>query len=321
MNMEMFIDKLKRKGCEPVQSGIAGLYTFRSRNNAFVIGVMRCMGTKVIPGTGLETLRSSLAVVYNTDNILFVIFTDDPHRVNQSIEADRGHWLYDEKEQRLIIYDNQPGTFFDVDSLFENDRKPSAGNFVFCANNFIILINIVVFIIMAAKGNTQSVSYLYECGGVTPESLFEDHEFYRLFTSMFMHSGISHLVNNMIVLYFIGGSLERCVGWIKYIIIYFASGLLGGLISQLYYLAMSENVICVGASGAIFGAVGAMLTVVVVNRGRVENFTLPRLIIYVVLSIYLGFTAEGVSLSAHLGGLATGFFTALLLYRKRGSYS
>lgn len=64
-----------------------------------------------------------------------------------------------------------------------------------------------------------------------------------------------------------------------------------------------------------------MLTVVVVNHGRVENFTFPRLIIYVVLSIYLGFMSQGVSLSAHLGGLATGFFTALLLYRKRGSYS
>lgn len=72
-------------------------------------------------------------------------------------------------------------------------------------------------------------------------------------------------------------------------------------------MAMAENVICVGASGAIFGAVGAMLTVVVVNHGRVENFTFPRLIIYVVLSIYLGFMSQGVSLSAHLGGLATGF--------------
>ena len=181
--------------------------------------------------------------------------------------------------------------------------------------------NVIVFAVMALKGDTQNTYYLYKCGGITPESLFEDHQVYRLFTSMFMHSGISHLVNNMIVLYFIGGTLEKYVGRVRYLIIYLLSGLLGGLISQIYYMAMAENVICVGASGAIFGAVGAMLTVVVVNHGRVENFTLPRLIIYVVLSIYLGFTSQGVSLSAHLGGLAIGFFTALLLYRKRGSYS
>ena len=194
-------------------------------------------------------------------------------------------------------------------------------NYVFTVNNFIILVNVVVFAVMALKGNTQNTIYLYRCGGITPESLFEDHQVYRLFTSMFMHSGISHLVNNMIVLYFIGGTLEKYIGRVRYLIIYLLSGLLGGLISQIYYMAMAENVICVGASGAIFGAVGAMLTVVVVNHGRVENFTFPRLIIYVVLSIYLGFTSQGVSLSAHLGGLATGFFTALLLYRKRGSYS
>lgn len=272
-------------------------------------------------GYKLESLRGNLSVVYGTENVLFVIFTDDPYRVNQSIETNSGHWIYNCTEEQLVIYENQPGTFFGVEKLFEPERRHPKQNYVLTVNNFIILVNVIVFIVMAVKGDTQNTYYLYKCGGITPESLFEDHQIYRLFTSMFMHSGISHLVNNMIVLYFIGGTLERYVGRVRYLIIYLLSGLLGGLISQIYYMAMSENVICVGASGAIFGAVGAMLTVVVVNHGKVENFTLPRLIIYVVLSIYLGFTSPGVSLSAHLGGLAIGFFTALLLYRKRGSYS
>ena len=266
-------------------------------------------------------MRGNLSVVYGTANVLFVIFTDDPYRINQFIEADSGHWIYNYTEGRLVIYENQPGTFFGAEKLFEPERARTKQNYVFTVNNFIILVNVVVFAVMALKGNTQNTIYLYRCGGITPESLFEDHQVYRLFTSMFMHSGISHLVNNMIVLYFIGGTLEKYIGRVRYLIIYLLSGLLGGLISQIYYMAMAENVICVGASGAIFGAVGAMLTVVVVNHGRVENFTFPRLIIYVVLSIYLGFMSQGVSLSAHLGGLATGFFTALLLYRKRGSYS
>lgn len=321
MNMEMFIDKLKNSGYEPVQSGTAGVYTFRHKAGNHIIGVMQCTDMDVIAGHKLESLRGNLSVVYGTANVLFVIFTDDPYRVNQFIEADSGHWIYNYTESRLVIYENQPGTFFGAEKLFEPERARTRQNYVFTVNNFIILVNVIVFAVMALKGNTQNTYYLYKCGGITPESLFEDHQIYRLFTSMFMHSGISHLVNNMIVLYFIGGTLEKYVGRVRYLIIYLLSGLLGGLISQIYYMAMSENVICVGASGAIFGAVGAMLTVVVVNHGRVENFTLPRLIIYVVLSIYLGFTSPGVSLSAHLGGLAIGFFTALLLYRKRGSYS
>lgn len=321
MNMEMFIDKLKNSGYEPVQSGTTGVYTFRHRAGNHIIGVMQCTDENVIAGYKLESLRGNLSVVYETANVLFVIFTDDPYRINQFIEADSGHWIYNYTEGRLVIYENQPGTFFGAEKLFEPERVRTRQNYVFTVNNFIILVNVVVFAVMALKGNTQNTIYLYRCGGITPESLFEDHQVYRLFTSMFMHSGISHLVNNMIVLYFIGGTLEKYIGRVRYLIIYLLSGLLGGLISQIYYMAMAENVICVGASGAIFGAVGAMLTVVVVNHGRVENFTFPRLIIYVVLSIYLGFMSQGVSLSAHLGGLATGFFTALLLYRKRGSYS
>ena len=321
MNMEMFIDKLKNSGYEPVQSGTTGVYTFRHRAGNHIIGVMQCTDENVIAGYKLESLRGNLSVVYGTANVLFVIFTDDPYRINQFIEADSGHWIYNYTEGRLVIYENQPGTFFGAEKLFEPERVRTRQNYVFTVNNFIILVNVVVFAVMALKGNTQNTIYLYRCGGITPESLFEDHQVYRLFTSMFMHSGISHLVNNMIVLYFIGGTLEKYIGRVRYLIIYLLSRLLGGLISQIYYMAMAENVICVGASGAIFGAVGAMLTVVVVNHGRVENFTFPRLIIYVVLSIYLGFTSQGVSLSAHLGGLATGFFTALLLYRKRGSYS
>ena len=321
MNMEMFIDKLKNSGYEPVQSGTTAVYKMSHYAGNHIIRVMQCTDEDVIAGYKLESLRGNLSVVYGTANVLFVIFTDDPYRINQFIEADSGHWIYNYTEGRLVIYENQPGTFFGAEKLFEPERARTRQNYVFTVNNFIILVNVVVYSVMALKGNTQNTIYLYRCGGITPESLFEDHQVYRLFTSMFMHSGISHLVNNMIVLYFIGGTLEKYIGRVRYLIIYLLSGLLGGLISQIYYMAMAENVICVGASGAIFGAVGAMLTVVVVNHGRVENFTFPRLIIYVVLSIYLGFMSQGVSLSAHLGGLATGFFTALLLYRKRGSYS
>ena len=218
MNMEMFIDKLKNSGYEPVQSGTAGVYTFRHKAGNHIIGVMQCTDMDVIAGHKLESLRGNLSVVYGTANVLFVIFTDDPYRVNQFIEADSGHWIYNYTESRLVIYENQPGTFFGAEKLFEPERARTKQNYVFTVNNFIILVNVIVFAVMALKGDTQNTYYLYKCGGITPESLFEDHQVYRLFTSMFMHSGISHLVNNMIVLYFIGGTLEKYVGRVRYLI-------------------------------------------------------------------------------------------------------
>ena len=54
MNMEMFIDKLKNKGCEPVQSGTAGVYTFRHKAGNYIVGVIRCTGMDVIPDTNLN---------------------------------------------------------------------------------------------------------------------------------------------------------------------------------------------------------------------------------------------------------------------------
>lgn len=94
---------------------------------------------------------------------------------------------------------------------------------------------------------------------------------------------------------------------------------MGGIVSQLWGLTQGDMyTVCVGASGAIFGVIGAMIWILIRNKGRLEDMRLPRLIIFVVLSIYMGLTTAGVSLSAHMGGLAGGFVLAVLVYRKDG---
>ncbi len=192
-------------------------------------------------------------------------------------------------------------------------------NKILTVNNFIIALNVIVFIITMHKGYIDDVQGLYKAGGIAPLSLFEDREVYRLFTSMFLHSGFRHIFNNMIVLFFMGNMLERTLGKIRYLILYMASGIIGGITSQMYYFMMGNTaVVCVGASGAIFGVLGALTWVLIVNKGYVEDLSLGRMIMYIVVSIVLGMSTPNVSVSAHVGGLIAGFVLAVLLYRKRG---
>lgn len=132
-----------------------------------------------------------------------------------------------------------------------------------------------------------------------------------------MHFGINHLVNNMLVLFFLGDNLERAVGHWRYLIIYLLSGLGAGSLSVYMMIRSGDYAVSAGASGAIFGMVGALLYIVIRNRGRLENVTTKRLGFMILLSLYLGFTSSGVDNMAHVGGLISGFLLAVLLYHKK----
>jgi len=133
---------------------------------------------------------------------------------------------------------------------------------------------------------------------------------------MFLHFGADHLVNNMLVLYFIGDKLERIVGKVKYICIYFGSGLLAGIASLGYNMLKNNNIVSAGASGAIFGVVGAMAFIVLINKGRIKDFSQGQMVLFILLSLYGGLTSQGIDNVAHIGGLLTGIIFAAVLYRK-----
>ena len=186
-------------------------------------------------------------------------------------------------------------------------------------NKILIAVNIIVFIIMSLNGDTTDAYYLYEHGGITPHKLFIEFEFGRLFTSMFVHSGISHIVNNMLMLWLMGDVLEREFGKIYYIIVYFGSGLAAGLISQVYHFIQGEHyLVSVGASGAIFGVIGAVVWILIRNKGNWNNISLKRVILYLVISVIAGLNDTSIGLVAHIGGFIAGFIICMILYRKGG---
>lgn len=138
-----------------------------------------------------------------------------------------------------------------------------------------------------------------------------------MFSSMFMHFGFEHLVNNMVMLLVIGFTLEREIGTIKFLIIYLFSGLGGNLLSAVWDMMSGSFAVSAGASGAVFGIVGALLYVAIRNRGRIGDVSGRGLAFMVILSLYYGFTSGGVDNFAHIGGLLSGFILSVLLYWKR----
>ncbi|MFG6395196.1 MAG: rhomboid family intramembrane serine protease [Lachnospiraceae bacterium] len=175
------------------------------------------------------------------------------------------------------------------------------------ANMTLVIINIIIFIITDFITPLDSGSSLTDKGALSWELVINWHEYYRIFTYMFLHAGPDHIFNNMVVLLFIGSYIEQYAGKIKYLIIYFSSGIIAGCASMVYNMVEYNYTQSVGASGAIFGLMGSLLCIILANRHNTQEFGLRRVLFMVFLSLYGGITSQGVDNAAHIGGFLGGF--------------
>jgi len=177
----------------------------------------------------------------------------------------------------------------------------------------LIYLNILVFIIMAVCGvsplepDTQSL--LAWGGNFRPAAT--DGGSWRLFTYMFLHAGILHLLMNMYALLYIGMFLEPLIGKFRFAAAYLLTGLCAGLMS----ISIHSYTVGVGASGAIFGMYGiflAMLTTSHIEK-TVRNTMLRSILFFVVFNLISGMQGN-IDNAAHIGGLLSGLFIGYLYY-------
>ncbi len=163
---------------------------------------------------------------------------------------------------------------------------------------------------------TIDLKLLAYTGALFAPTVVEEGEWWRLLSAMFLHSGMTHLLMNMVSLYIVGRMLERFVSAYAYTVIYFASGIVGGLLS-LYVHPLS---IGVGASGAIFGIFGALVGIVVANKVRMGGYfneAMREIAAVLGINLFIGLAIPEIDMTAHIGGLITGFAGGWSYTKKR----
>ena len=180
----------------------------------------------------------------------------------------------------------------------------------------LIAVNVIYFLYLEMNGSTEDTQFMVSHGAMYAPLVIERGEYYRLITSTFMHFGINHIMNNMLILFILGDNLERALGHIKYLLFYLICGVGANVASMLINLSGYRNVVSAGASGAIFGVIGGLLYAVAVNRGQLEDLSTRQLVVVILCSLYFGFTSTGVDNAAHIAGLVIGIIMGVVLYRR-----
>lgn len=172
----------------------------------------------------------------------------------------------------------------------------------------LVAANVIVYLICTFTGNL-----LYNIGELDAAAVLLRGEYGRIIYSMFLHAGIDHLFNNMVILFFLGAMIEKVTGHIQLLLIYLLSGIGANICSLLYKVMTMDSMASVGASGAIFGLDGVLLAWILLDRQAMPDVTPRRVLLMIVLSLYSGFTAHNIDNAAHAGGLLTGFAAGALL--------
>lgn len=271
-------------------------------------------------------------------HIMTLILFEDYEKARSLVQDDRFCWFIDVKTRELIIEQEKTPDFYGLKSFLKEfldhyieqtdlpevllSEKETDTYMKRCkqylldmpkATVIIVTINIIIFIFCAFTGNT-----LYSLGQISL-SYIKVGEYYRIITSIFLHSGLDHIFSNMLLLYFIGDMIERVIGSKRFLAVYFISGILGNITSCLYELLTEESMVSVGASGAIFGLIGGMLYLVIRKNDAIE-ISLSRMLVMVTYCIYSSFAGSNINVPAHLGGLVSGIFiTWTLSFRRKKS--
>ena len=170
---------------------------------------------------------------------------------------------------------------------------------------FILALNIIFFFVPILLGQYQNIINDYCVHGPS----IRGGQYYRLITGMFLHGNVFHLFFNCYALYVLGSQIENFLGRIKYVIIYLFSGIMGALFSMTF----SGPIGSIGASGAIFGLMGALLYFGYHYRVYLGSVIKSQIIPLIIVNLAIGFIFSGIDNFAHIGGLIGGTMITMAL--------
>jgi membrane associated rhomboid family serine protease len=174
----------------------------------------------------------------------------------------------------------------------------------------LLVVNIAMFLVEVGVGGSRSLfdgptpQKLFDLGAMFPPAIALGHQYWRLVTAMFLHIGIIHIAFNMYALYLFGYLIENAFGQLRFIAIYFVAGFLGSVISFAFG---PIGTVGAGASGAIFGLLGAWIAYNYRRRGSaLAEANLRWALMLIGLNTVIALSFHAIDWRAHLGGLVAG---------------
>lgn len=266
-------------------------------------------------------------------HFMSVYMTDDLSRVNELWQQDRFEWILLTRENQLIIEEGKAEDFYglkrilikalnddieiDPTWLLPMECDPKGKPYFSSVlqrpfvNHTIFILNLILFSGCILTGNL-----LYDLGMLSYQQVMEG-EYYRIISSMFLHADMQHITGNMLILYYVGNIVERAIGHVKYLILYLLSGIVAAFASMAFSYMTDSYISSLGASGAVFGIIGALLWIAIRNHGHIEIMSVRKILFLIGYSLYSGFISTNVDNAAHVGGVIAGFVIAIVLYRAK----
>lgn len=259
--------------------------------------------------------REYLAKSLNKPFILNLIILTSGEYINYG-ESNYNKLIFSLKERKIIYCSNGSKAFIPIiDYIVNIDSKRKISFNEYKVTYTIIILNILLYLIEVIKSRNLIDIDIYTLiqMGAKVNVLINSGEIYRLLTSAFLHGGIIHIFFNMSALNIIGREVEAVYGSKRYIAIYVISALGGSVVSYLF----KPNSISVGASGAIFGLLGAMLIFGLKERDKIGKQYMKNILETIGLNVIIGITIPNIDNFAHLGGLILGAITSFILFKKK----
>lgn len=228
--------------------------------------------------------------------------------------------IFSVKDKKILYSSEGSKAFIPIINYMINENNKKKINFKkYKVTYTIIILNILVYLIEIIKSRNLIDINIYTLiqMGAKINILINRGEIYRLITSTFLHGGIMHILFNMSALNIIGKEVEYIYGSKKYILIYILSALSGSLFSYLF----NPNSVSVGASGAIFGLLGAMLVFGLKEKNKIGKQYVKNILETLAINVIIGITISNIDNYAHLGGLIMGAISALILFKSKKTIS
>jgi membrane associated rhomboid family serine protease len=316
------------------------MFATQQKSNLYLINIIALNNEYVFDINRYEQYRHTTKLQFAkvpSDKIILlnIMITKEPDLVYEHVNYTPNleddfvdvHWIIDSQNKSLIIPSKQLKTVLGLEKsiktmittgmeAFYELTKVSKHSYL---SLFLILVNVAVWVMLEYRGGSTNSSTLISYGAMNTILIQSTHQYWRFFSAMFLHIGFTHLAYNVFALYIFGSRLEKYINAKKYLFIYLFSGLLGSLVSYFGSVFMGTSVTSAGASGAIYGLLGAILILSKASGQSVDGLSSYMMWLIFISGIVFSVVSPSVDAFAHIGGFIGGIIASIpiVMFEKR----